>query len=118
MEQEQINKIRTEKLIRSCMKCWLICEAMVRVELEKTNASQEIIDSCRDCSSVCLSTAGHFIAKETVPIQSILLLAYMTCINCIRECALTQDENTNYCMNVCNASAQTFMEFINEYSLN
>ncbi|PWT97034.1 MAG: hypothetical protein C5B52_14520 [Bacteroidetes bacterium] len=118
MEQEQINKTRTEKLIRSCMKCWLICEAMVRVELEKSNSCQRIIDSCRICSSVCLSTAGLFIAKETVPIQSILLLAYMTCRNCVRECEVMNDENTNYCMNVCDASAQIFMEFINEYSLN
>jgi hypothetical protein len=108
----------TDLYIKACMKTWMFCEACVYSEKETSHPKKALIDRCNTCSHSCFSVVSRIINDSDL-LQDSALACLCDCRECYEECAkYGDDEDIQYCGEVCLFCADKLKELILPLNLN
>jgi hypothetical protein len=102
---------QTDSYIKICMNTWLLCEACIHSEQEKLNRSDKLLQVCRDCAQSCLAIASQII-NDPAAVQKNVFNCFLYCRECYNECMLHQEDDIEYCGQICGTCAEKIKELL------
>ncbi len=89
-----------DSYIKECMNTWLLCEAGIHTEKGKPFPKERLLQAYRNCAQSCLSVASQFISNPLYMNREVSACVHY-CRECYKECMLYDEEEIEYCGEVC-----------------
>ncbi len=102
---------QSDNYIRVCMKAWLLCEACIYTEKDKSSPKEKLLMACHACAESCFSIVSILVSNSRA-LQQPVFDCFLRCRECYYECAKHIDDDIEYCGNVCDRCAEALKELM------
>jgi hypothetical protein len=105
--------------VKICMKAWLLCEAVVYVEVTSSAPRTSLIRECSKCAMTCFEIVVRLVSNPDEGLSgNLALIGLLHCRQSASECAkYNLDKDIKYCGEICSMCGDALQD-ITEFSLN